>query len=154
LRFRIATKIDRERNHHAADLAHRRLSHRRLWPAGTRRDAMSVFQETSKAWETAYNAGEAGSIAALYAEDATFISGALGSLKGRAAIEKAVADQMKKSPSITNTQIEAQMRGDVVWGHGDFAYANGPSGHYGLTMVKDTNGWLIIMQVGNVTSPK
>ena len=37
-------------------------------------DAMGVFQETSKAWETAYNAGKADSFAALYAEDATFIT--------------------------------------------------------------------------------
>jgi ketosteroid isomerase-like protein len=116
-------------------------------------DALSVLQDTGKAWETAYNAGNSNGVAALYADEATFNSGVLGALKGKAAIEKAVAEQMKKTPTIKVTPQEAHMRGDVLWGFGDFTLANGPSGHYGMTMVKDTTGWRIVMHVSNVTPP-
>ena len=90
----------------------------------------------------------------LYAEEAIFNSGVLGALKGKAEIEKAVAEQMKKTPTITVTPKEAHMRGDVLWGIGDFAFTNGPSGHYGFTMVKDPTGWRIVLHVSNVTPPK
>jgi ketosteroid isomerase-like protein len=117
-------------------------------------DALQILQDTGKAWETAYNAGNPTGIVALYAEEATFNSGVLGALKGKAEIEKAVAEQMKKTPTITVTPKEAHMHGDVLWGFGDFALTNGPSGHYGLTMVKDTTGWWIVMHISNVTPPK
>ena len=117
-------------------------------------DALQVLQDTGKAWETAYNAGNPKGIVTLYADEAIFNSGVLGALKGKAEIEKAVAEQMKKTPMITVTPKEAHMRGDVLWGYGDFAFTHGPSGHYGFTMVKDTSGWRIVMHVSNVTPPK
>ena len=53
-------------------------------------------------------------------------SGVLGTLKGKPEIEKAIADQIKKTPKITVHPIAAQQSGNVVWGHGEFVFDNGP----------------------------
>ena len=60
-------------------------------------EAMTVAQEIVSNWQTAYNSGNAGKIADLYVQDAVFSSGVLGVLKGKSEIEKALADQMKKT---------------------------------------------------------
>jgi ketosteroid isomerase-like protein len=116
-------------------------------------DALTVLEDFGSKWQTAYNSGEAAKIADLYVPDATFSSGVLGSLHGKAEIEKAVANQMKLTPQITITPIEAHQNGQVVWGHGDFMFANGPSGHYGLTLVDD-NGWHIVQHFSNAAPAK
>jgi ketosteroid isomerase-like protein len=94
-------------------------------------EAMTVVQDIGLKWQTAYNSGEAGKVADLYDQEAVFSSGVLGTLKGKPEIEKAVADQMKKTPKITVNPTAAHQNGDVVWGYGDFMFPDGPSGHYG-----------------------
>ena len=117
-------------------------------------DAMTILQEMSTKWQTAYNAGEAAKVADLFFADGAFISGVLGTLRSRADIEKAVADQMKKAPKITITPTQAWQSGGVVWGYGDFMYPNGPSGYYGFTMIGTSGVWHIAMYISNVTPPK
>src|SRR5690349_20710913 len=63
-------------------------------------DASTPIGNIGKQWEATYNSGDAAKLAALYAEDATFSSGVLGVLHGRAEIEKAVANIMKTMPKI------------------------------------------------------
>jgi ketosteroid isomerase-like protein len=92
---------------------------------------MTVLQDMATKWTTAYNNGEAGKIADLYVQDAIFSSGVLGTLKGKAEIEKALVDQMKKSPKLTVTPTAANQNGNVIWGYGEFAFPDGPSGHFG-----------------------
>ena len=117
-------------------------------------EGMTVIQDLGSKWQTAYNSGQAGKVADLYVQDAVFSSGVLGSLKGKAEIEKAVADQMKKTPKINVTPIAGYQNGNVVWGYGDFTFPDGPSGHYGITVVNDAGSWHIAMHVSNVTPPK
>jgi len=100
-------------------------------------EAMTVVQDIGSKWQTAYNSGDAGKIADLYVQDAVFNSGVLGSLKGRAEIEKALADQMKKNPKITVKPMAAYQNGNVVWGYGEFMFPDGPSGHFGVVDVND-----------------
>ena len=116
-------------------------------------EAMTVIQDLGSKWQTAYNSGDAGKVADLYVQDAVFSSGVLGNLKGKPEIEKAVADQMKKTPKITVTPTAARENGKVVWGYGEFIFPDGPSGHYGLTVIND-GGWHIAMHISNVTPPK
>jgi hypothetical protein len=78
----------------------------------------------------------------------------LGTVKGKAEIEKAFADQMKKTPKITVTPTAARQSGNVVWGYGDFTFPDGPSGHYGYTIINDSGTWQIAMHISNVTPPK
>jgi uncharacterized protein (TIGR02246 family) len=61
-------------------------------------EAMTVVQDLGSKWQNAYNSGDAAKVADLYIPDADLSNGVLGTLKGKAEIEKAVADQMKKTP--------------------------------------------------------
>jgi ketosteroid isomerase-like protein len=118
-------------------------------------EAMTVAQEIVSNWQTAYNSGT-GKIADLYVQDAVFSSGVLGVLKGKSEIEKALADQMKKTPKITLNLLDAHQKGNVVWYYLDFVFPNpnGPSGHAGVTAVNDAGLWHIAMYVSNATPPK
>ena len=80
-------------------------------------EAMTVVQDIASKWQNAWNSGDAKGIADLYVADAIFGSGVLGTLKGRAEIEKAVADQIKKSPKITITPIAAYKNGNVIYAY-------------------------------------
>jgi uncharacterized protein (TIGR02246 family) len=117
-------------------------------------EAMTVAQDIASKWQTAYNNGDAGKMADLYVQDAVFSSGVLGVLKGKSEIEKALADQMKKTPKITINLLDAHQNGNVVWYYLDFMFPNGPSGHAGVTAVNDTGSWHIAMHVSNVPPPK
>jgi uncharacterized protein (TIGR02246 family) len=117
-------------------------------------EAMTVVQDLGSKWQNAYNSGDAAKIADLYVPDAVFSSGVLGTLKGKAEIEKAVADQMKKTPKITVKPMEAHQSGNVVWGYGEFMFPDGPSGHYGIIDVNDGGTWHIAMHISNATPPK
>ena len=90
----------------------------------------------------------------LHTQDAFFSSGVIGTLKGKPEIEKAIADQIKKTPKITVHPIEAQQSGNVVWGHGEFVFDDGPSGNYGITVVNNAGSWHIAMHVSNTNPPK
>jgi uncharacterized protein (TIGR02246 family) len=125
-----------------------------ITPAAYADEAMTVIQDIGSKWQTAYNNGDAGKIADLYLPDAVFSSGVLGTLKGKPEIEKAVADQMKKTPKITVSPTAARQNGNVVWGYGDFMFPDGPSGHYGITVVNDAGSWHIAMHISNATPPK
>jgi hypothetical protein len=117
-------------------------------------EATTVVQDLGSKWQNAYNSGDATKIADLYLPDAILSSGVLGTLKGKAEIEKAVADQIKKNPKITVKPTAGYQSGNVIWGYGDFMFPNGPSGHYGITAVNGANSWHIAMHISNVTPPK
>ena len=70
-------------------------------------EAMTVLQDLASKWQTAYNNGEPAKFADLYTQDAFFSSGVLGTLKGKPEIEKAIADQIKKTPKITVHTIDS-----------------------------------------------
>jgi hypothetical protein len=78
----------------------------------------------------------------------------LGTLKGRAEIEKAVVDQIKKSPKITITPIAAYKNGNVIYAYWEFVFPEEPSGHGGTVDVNDAGTWHIAMHVSNVSPPK
>ena len=117
-------------------------------------EAMTVVRDIATKWQAAWNSGDAKAIADLYVPDAIFGSGILGTLKGRAEIEKAVADQIKKSPKITITPIAAYQNGKVIYAYWEFMFPEGPSGHGGIVDVNDGGTWHIAMHVANVSPPK
>jgi ketosteroid isomerase-like protein len=112
-------------------------------------DAMTILHQIGETWQAAYDAGDPAKVADLYFKDAVFSSGALGNLKGSTEIEKAIADQLKKTPKITITPTQAWQSGNVVWGYGDFAFADGSSGHFGITVLGNAGTWRIAMHVLN-----
>ena len=99
-------------------------------------EAMTVVQDLASKWQNAWNSGDAKGLADLYVPNAIFGSGVLGTLKGRAEIEKAVADQIKKSPKITITPIAVYQNGDFIYVYWEFMFPESPSGHGGTIDVK------------------
>jgi hypothetical protein len=114
-------------------------------------DGMTIIQDFGTKWQDGWNSGDPTKVSDLYATDAALSSGVLGTVKGKSEIEKALAAQMKKMPKLSITPVEGHQIGNVAWGNGDFAFPNGPSGHYGLTLVSDAGTWHIVMHVSNVT---
>lgn len=119
-------------------------------PAYAADQGMAVVQDLASRWMTAYNNGDAGKVAELYAADATFLSGVLGALKGRPEIENAIAKQVKVAPKITFVPIAGHENGNVVWGFWSYVIPDGPSGHGAITAVKEADTWRIVMHVSNV----
>jgi len=98
-------------------------------------EAMTVLQDLGSKWQTAYNNGEPAKFADLYTQDAFFSSGVLGTLKGKPEIEKAIADQIKKTPKITVHPIASTAEWECGLGPWRFVFDDGPSGNYGITVV-------------------
>jgi SnoaL-like domain len=88
-------------------------------------EAMTVAQDIVSKWQTAYNNGDAAKVAALYTQDAVWVS-PTGIEKGKAEIEKVVANLMKQSPKLTVSAVGAEQNGNVVWYYSNYIFPNGP----------------------------
>ena len=117
-------------------------------------EAMTVVQDLASKWQSAWNSGDAKALADLYAPDAIFGSGVLGTLRGRAEIAKAVADQIKKTPKITLNPIAAYKDGNVIYAYWEYMFPEGLSGHGGIVDVNNGGTWHIAMHVSNVSPRK
>ena len=107
-------------------------------------EAMTVAQDIVSKWQTAYNNGDAAKVAALYTQDAVWVR-PTGIEKGKAEIEKAVANLIKQSPKLTVSAVGAEQNGNVVWYYSDYMFPNGSTGHSGVTLVNDAGSWQIAM---------
>ncbi len=117
-------------------------------------EAMTVAQSLASKWQNAYNNGDAGKVADLYTQDAVW-SRPAGIVKGKSEIEKTCTDTMKQDRGkLTLTPVAAHQNGNVIWVYGDWTFANGPSGHYGVVDVSEGGSWHITMDVTNVTPAK
>ena len=118
-------------------------------------EAMSVAQDIASKWQTAYNNGDATKVADLYTQDAVWVRPA-EIAKGKAEIEKVVANLLKQSPNnkLTVHILGAHQNGNFVWYYNDYMFPNGPNGHAGAMLVNDGGSWHIAMHVSNVTPPK
>ncbi len=117
-------------------------------------EAMSVAQSLASKWQNAYNSGDAGKVADLYTQDAVW-SRPAGIVKGKSEIEKTLTDAMKRDwGKLTLTPAAAHQNGNVIWVYGDWSFANGPSGHYGIVDVSEGGFWHIAMDVTNMMPPK
>jgi uncharacterized protein (TIGR02246 family) len=105
-------------------------------------------------WVAAYDAGDAAAIAALFTPDAVFIPASGAVLKGRDAIEKALAGRMKAGWTKETVKVTA-------WAVGDYALIGSgenegkqAGGKFGETLVHDANGWHFVVLVANAPPPK
>jgi uncharacterized protein (TIGR02246 family) len=125
-------------------------------------DASKAGDDLGKKWVEAYNAGDAAAIAALFTPDGVFIPATGIVLKGREAIQNAIAARIKAGwNKETVNFIAGGAAGDAGWTIGDYAiFGSGENegkqiaGKYGETLVHDSDGWHIAMLVGNATPPK
>ncbi len=119
--------------------------------------ASTAGEDLGKKWVAAYDAGDAAGIAALFTTNGVFIPASGVVLKGREAIEKAIAGRMKVGwTKETVTNVEGGEAGNAAWAVGDYALIGSGenqgkqiAGKFGETLVHDSDGWHILMLVGN-----
>jgi uncharacterized protein (TIGR02246 family) len=121
-------------------------------------DLRAQIEKTDRAWEKAYNAGDAAAVTALYTKDAKVMPPGAEAASGTSAIQKLFAADVASGVKNTLTQ------GDVV-GFGDYALETGtyvatsPEGKHldhGSFMTlhkKADGGWKIYRDTWNSSMP-
>jgi uncharacterized protein (TIGR02246 family) len=125
-------------------------------------DAKKTAVDFAAKWVTAYDAGDAAALAALFTQDGVFNAPSGAVVKGRDAIEKALAGRMKAGwTKETVTTTDAGLAGSAVWAAGEYGLLGSDevagkqsSGHFGWVLVRDGDAWHVAMLTANVTPPK
>ena len=125
-------------------------------------DARKTADDFAAKWVAAYDAGDAAALAGMFTQDGVFNAPSGAVVKGREAIEKALAGRMKagwtKEAVTTN---DAGAAGNAVWAAGDYAlFGSGEvagkqtGGRFGWVIVRDGDAWHAAMLTANVSPPK
>jgi uncharacterized protein (TIGR02246 family) len=125
-------------------------------------DAKKTADDFATKWVTAYDAGDAAALAALFTQDGVFNAPSGAVLKGRDAIEKALAGRIKAGwTKETITTNDAAMAGSAIWAAGEYGLLGSgevagkqTGGHFGWVLVRDGDAWHAAMLTANVTPPK
>jgi uncharacterized protein (TIGR02246 family) len=125
-------------------------------------DAKKTADDFATKWVAAYDAGDAAALAALFTPDGVFNAPSGAALKGRYAIEKALAGRMTAGwTKETVTTIDAAAAGNAVWAAGEYALSGSgeqagkqTGGRFGWVLVRDGDAWRVAMLTANVTPPK
>ena len=125
-------------------------------------DAMKTAEEIAAKWVAAYNAGDAAALAALFTKDGVFNAPSGAVLKGRDAIEKALAGRMKAGwTRETVTTSDAGAVGNGIWAAGEYGLIGSGEnagkqavGRFGWVFVRDGDAWHIVMLTANVGPQK
>jgi ketosteroid isomerase-like protein len=119
---------------------------REMWridPALQREPQLAENLTTS--WTTAYNAADAKSLLALYAEDAAVSTVQEGTISGKPAIEAFwINDFGGTKPSSTLTLTDVYMAGELAHLEGEYKVADSgkiTSGRYIQLWMRDPDGW-------------
>src|SRR5688572_4268133 len=80
----------------------------------------AAVAELRNSWIAAAERDDAASVAAMYTEDAIFLTSDGGTLNGRAAIEASLAESFKASTGLTITEESSEVSGDVVYSTGEW----------------------------------
>lgn len=125
-------------------------------------DAKKTADDFATKWVTAYDAGDATALAAMFTLDGVFNAPSGAVVKGRDAIEKALAGRMKAGwTKETVTTTDAGMAGTAVWAAGEYGLVGAgeqaskqTGGHFGWVLVRIGDTWHAAMLTANVTPPK
>jgi uncharacterized protein (TIGR02246 family) len=125
-------------------------------------DAKKTADDFATKWVAAYDAGDAAALAALFTPDGIFNAPSGAVLKGRDAIEKALAGRIKAGwTKETVTTTDAGAAGSAVWASGEYGLLGSgevagkqSGGHFGWVLVRDGDAWHVAMLTANVTPPK
>lgn len=82
----------------------------------------SAMAEMEASWEQAYEGGDAAAVAALYSEDAIYLPPYMEAVRGRAAVEARMAEQIAATSArdITIERTEHGGSGDLSYGIGTY----------------------------------
>src|ERR1700686_4366569 len=125
-------------------------------------DAKKTADDFAAKWVAAYDAGDSKGLAGLFTAEGVFNAPSGAVVKGREAIEKALAGRMKAGwTKETVTTNDAGAAGNAIWAAGDYAlFGSGEvagkqtGGHFGWVIVRDGDAWHVAMLTANVTPPK
>jgi len=125
-------------------------------------DAKKTADDFGTKWVTAYDSGDATALAALFTPDGIFNAPSGAALKGRDAIEKALAGRIKAGWTKERvTTSDAGAVGTAVWAAGEYALLGSgdvagkqTGGHFGWVLVRDGDACHVAMLTANVTPPK
>src|SRR5947208_13946643 len=125
-------------------------------------DAKKTADDFATKWVATYDAGDAPALAALFTQDGVFNAPSGAALKGREAIEKALAGRMKAGwTKETVTTNDAGAAGNAVWAAGEYALVGSgevagkqTGGRFGWVLVRDGEVWRVKMLTANVSPPK
>jgi ketosteroid isomerase-like protein len=108
---------------------------------------LNVAEDVTAAWTTAYNAGNAAAVSALYAGDAVLSSVQEGTFTGKMAIDGFWArDLAGGKPASTLTLTDVYMAGEMLHLEGDYAVTDGgrtTEGRYIQLWMRGPDGWRI-----------
>lgn len=119
-------------------------------------DAEAALEEIPKAWQAAYNAGDAAALAALYAEDAMLLPPGSEPVEGREAIQAFWQATMDETPGATDQlkPSELHVMEDMAVELGAYV-STGPDGthldhgKYIVVMTPTDDGWKIARDIWN-----
>jgi uncharacterized protein (TIGR02246 family) len=125
-------------------------------------DARKTADDFAAKWVAAYDAGDAAALAGMFTQDGVFNAPSGAVIKGREAIEKALAGRMKAGwTKETVTTNDAGAAGNAIWAAGDYALSGSgevagkqTGGHFGWVLVREGDAWRVTMLTANVSSPK
>src|SRR6202023_3034817 len=112
-------------------------------------DAKKTADDFATKWVAAYDAGDAAALAGMFTQDGVFNAPSGAVVKGREAIEKALAGRMKAGwTKETVTTNDAGAAGNAIWAAGDYALIGSgevagkqTGGHFGWVIVRDGDAW-------------
>ena len=118
--------------------------------------AEAAIQEGAVAWQTAWNAGDAAALAAMYAADAVVMAPGAPGMMGQEAIQAGfqVALDMAEGSQMTITPEEIMSHGDMAVEVGKWVEAGADGSHkdHGkyIAVWKNVDGqWMIVRDIWN-----
>src|SRR6202140_2453466 len=106
-------------------------------------DAKKTADDFATKWVAAYDAGDAPALAALFTQDGVFNAPSGAALKGREAIEKALAGRIKAgwtTETVTTNDVGAA--GNAIWAAGEYALSG--SGEIAGKQTGGRFGWVLV----------
>jgi uncharacterized protein (TIGR02246 family) len=125
-------------------------------------DAPNIASDLAQKWMQTFDAQNATGIAAMFATDGVFFPAPTVMLKGRDAIEKALAARFKAGWDRENVSVsEAHSAGNVIWAYGDYtligsgqAQGKTVTGKFTEVLVRDGDTWHVAQLMGQAVPPK
>jgi uncharacterized protein (TIGR02246 family) len=122
-------------------------------------DPSAEIAKVDKAWEKAYNAGDAAAVTALYTKDAKVMPPGADAASGTAAIQALFAADVKQGAKMALTQKDVTGFGDYALETGTFVATSKDGKHldHGSFMTllkKEAGGWKIYRDTWNSSMPQ
>ena len=120
----------------------------------------AAIRQIAEQWKNGYNHGHAAQVAALYAEDATYLTQhfVTGLVQGRAAIQSYVQRGIDAGYHIDSIEIlSIDCSGDLAYAIGRYHSTNAGQKAFGVNLIvlkKFGDKWLIVAHESAVPDPK